>query len=116
MVCSTSCRDYRTCSTCGWRISAIRIALSPSRRVRQLTLAVIAALLGCRPRADQSSQDPTLFRVVPGQQFGAIAPTTSHADLVRVFGAGNVHRSRVQCAEGSCDEPGTTVVVPEIGR
>jgi len=29
-----------------------------------------------------------------------------------VFGAGNVHQSRVQCAEGSCDEPGTTVVVP----
>ncbi len=80
--------------------------------MRQLTLAVIAALLGCRPRAGQSSQDPTLFRVVPGQQFGAVAPTTSHADLVRVFGAGNVHQSRVQCAEGSCDEPGTTVVVP----
>ena len=80
--------------------------------MRQLTLAVIAALLGCRPRADQSSQDLTLFRVVPGQQFGAVAPTTSHADLVRVFGAGNVHQSRVHCAEGSCDEPGTTVVVP----
>ena len=29
-----------------------------------------------------------------------------------MFGAGNVHQSRVQCAEGSCDEPGTTVVVP----
>ena len=80
--------------------------------MRQLTLAVIAALLGCRPRAGQSSQDPTLFRVVPGQQFGALTPTTSHADLVRVFGAANVHQSRVQCAEASCDEPGTTVVVP----
>ncbi len=29
-----------------------------------------------------------------------------------MFGTGNVHQSRVQCAEGSCDEPGTTVVVP----
>jgi len=29
-----------------------------------------------------------------------------------MFGAGNVHRSRVQCAEATCDEPGTTVVVP----
>jgi len=80
--------------------------------VRSLALAVIAALLACRPRADQSTQDSTQFRVVPGQQFGALTPATSHADLVRVFGAANVHQSRVQCAEASCDEPGTTVVVP----
>ncbi len=80
--------------------------------MRQLAVAVIAALLACRPRADQSSPDSTQFRVVPGQQFGAISPTASHADLVRVFGAGNVHQSRVYCAEGSCNEPGTVVVVP----
>jgi len=80
--------------------------------VRSLALAVIAAVLACRPRADQSSQDSTRFRVVPGQEFGALTPATKHADLVRVFGAANVHQSRVYCAEGSCDVPGTTVVVP----
>src|SRR5256885_6183960 len=60
--------------------------------VRSLALAVIAALLACRSRAEQSSQDSTRFLVVPGQQFGAVAPASSHADLVRVFGAANVHQ------------------------
>jgi len=63
-------------------------------------------------QAPRSGQDSTLFRVIPGQRFGAVTATVSHADLVRLFGTTNVYLGRVQCAEASCNEPGSAVKVP----
>jgi len=74
--------------------------------------ATLVALFVLALQAPGSSQDPALFRVVPGQRFGAVTATVSHADLVRLFGAANVHLGRVRCAEATCNEPGTAVRVP----
>ncbi len=91
-----------------------------SRRLIPLLLAVLA--MGCArggssspsrsSHQDSTGHDSTLFQVVPGQRFGAVTDSVSHADLARLFGAANVHEVRVQCAEGSCDERGTVVKVP----
>ncbi len=61
------------------------------------------------PSVDQASE---MFRVVPGERFGAVTPTASYADLARVYGSANVSEERVQCAEGLCDERGTVIKVP----
>src|SRR5207253_6254943 len=91
-----------------------------SRRLTPLLLAVLT--LGCArggssspsgsSHQDSTGQDTTLFQVVPGQRFGAVTDTVTHADLARLFGAANVHEASVQCDEGSCNEPGTVVNVP----
>ncbi len=91
-----------------------------SPRLTPLLLAVLA--LGCArggssspsgsSHQDSTGQDTTLFQVVPGQRFGAVTDTVTHADLARLFGAANVHEARVQCAEGSCNERGTVVKIP----
>ncbi len=91
-----------------------------SRRLIPLLLAVLA--MGCArggssspsrsSHQDSTGHDSTLFQVVPGQRFGAVTDSVSHADLARLFGAANVHEVRVQCAEGSCDERSTVVKVP----
>jgi hypothetical protein len=74
--------------------------------------ATLVAVFLIALQAPAYGQDSTRFRVVPGQRFGAVTPTVGHADLVRLFGAANVHLGRVQCAEATCNEPGTAVKVP----
>ena len=92
-------------ASCGQRKSADRPTLDT-------TMALTRPTSDSGARTPGAGRDTTLFRVTPGQRFGAVTATVSHVDLVQLFGKANVHLGRVQCAEGSCNEPGTVVKVP----
>jgi hypothetical protein len=98
LLCASGCSGHNARNADS---TAAATAGAPERSVSTLPVAT-----------PSSGRDSTLFRVMPGQRFGAVTASVSQADLARLFGIANVSSVRVQCAEDSCNEPGTMVKVP----
>jgi hypothetical protein len=101
-------------------------SLSSFRKLQHITL--VAASLGLSgldsdrawsndrarivmpPPAATAPKTPAVdTTIVPGKRVGAITPTTTHADLVRIFGKQRLSAKKVYGAEGQSEFPGTLV-------
>ncbi len=75
-------------------------------------IAKLAVLASCSialtATADSGAAETNDWLVIPGQRVGPITPRTTHADLVRMFGAKNVQDDEIAITDGD-RELGTKV-------
>jgi hypothetical protein len=73
----------------------------------QVTTASIKEVV--KPRVQQPILGIADRQIVPGKRVGAIVKTTTHSDLVELFGAKKLSDSEFNGAEGEIKLPATTV-------
>ncbi len=63
------------------------------------------------PRSSPRNQPKLDTLIIPGKRVGAITPTTTYSDLVKIFGKNRLTQKKVYGPEGQVEFPGTSIVL-----